>query len=821
MRERSSRIFRLASARAVRNPARRATMTSPLVKRLQILLSVLSVLLVLILAIAGWGYFQMRGSLAQLDGARPLPGLAAAVKIERDALGVPRISGANRVDVARALGFLHAQDRFFQMDLLRRRAAGELAEIFGAAALPIDRGARRHGFRATAAKVIAALPREHRALLDAYVAGVNAGLGALAKKPWEYLVLRTEPRAWTAEDSLLCVYAMWFDLQDDTGHHDQAMRALQTAYGASGLAFFAPRGTSADAALDGSTFPAPELPPLRLKAPDEKPTAVLDPAWAEPELMPGSNSFAVDGAHSATGVALLANDMHLSLGIPHVWYRAELDWRDETGAAHRIVGVTLPGTPTVAAGSNGSIAWGFTNSCVDTVDMAIIETYADLQYRSPAGWRDIEDRTETIKVKGAADVTLTTRWTEWGPILGAAGEGRYFALRWNAHAPESANLNLMELETARSTEEAIAIAHRVGMPNQNILIADRSGRIAWTLTGKIPRRIGFDGRLPVSWGYGDRKWDGWLPERDVPVVADPVDGILWTANNRIVGGEAYAKIGDDGYDNGHRAKAIRDDLRELVAKKKATPADLLAVQLDDRARHHDRWQKLLLEVLNDDAVAKKKARGELRELVRAWNGHASTDSVAYRVIRGFRVKVSERTLAPFLEKPQRTYENFRFGTMTEDSVWRLITEKPARLLNPDFTSWDALLLAAADDVIADADKAGVPLARFTWGARNTLKMQHPFARFVPSWLAGFLSMPAEQLPGDSNLPRVQGPSFGASERLVVSPGRENEAIFEMPGGQSGHPLSPFFRAGHESWVKGEPAPLLPGAAAHTLTLSPQ
>ena len=804
-------------------------MTSPLRKRLQILFSLVSLLAVLALAAAALAYFLMRGSLAQLDGTARIAGLSAPLKVERDAQGVPRLTGATRADVARGLGFLHAQDRYFQMDLLRRRAAGELAELFGPAAVALDKSARLHGFRGTAAKVVAAMPPEHRALLDAYVAGVNAGLQALSRRPWEYLVLRLEPRPWTAEDSILCVYAMWFDLQDSTGSQDLSMRALNNAYGASGAAFFAPRGNSADAALDGSTFPAPELPAFRLKAPGENATAALDAADRDPSLLPGSNSFAVDGAHTASGVALLANDMHLGLNVPHVWYRAELQWTDSRGP-HRVVGVTLPGTPPVVAGSNGSVAWGFTNSYIDTTDVVLVDTYADLQYRSPAGWRDIEERTETIKVKGAADEKLVTRWTEWGPLIAPAEESRYFALHWSAHSLESMNLHLADLETVGSVADGIALAHRVGMPNQNILLADRTGRIAWTLTGRIPRRVGYDGRLPVSWGYGDRKWDGWLNSEETPVVttrplglpAEAVakEGVLWTANNRIVGGEAYAKLGDSGYDNGNRAKAIRDDLFELVAKKKAVPADLLEVQLDDRAPYLERWRKLLLETLGDGAVAQKKARGEMRELARAWTGRASVDSAGYRLIRGFKVKVTERALAPFLAQPQQAYDRFRWGPMVEDAAWRLATEKPARLLNPDHQSWESLLLAAADDVIADADKEGRTLAQFTWGARNTLRMQHPFSRFLPAWIGRWLDMPAEPLPGDSNVARVQSVAFGASERLVVSPGEEDQGFFHMPGGQSGHPLSPFYRAGHDDWAKGRPTPLRPGPAAHTLTLAP-
>jgi len=805
-------------------------MTSPLGKRLQILLSILSVLAVLALAALAWGYFQMRGSLAQLDGSRPLAGLAAPVQIARDAHGVPRLTGTNRADVARALGFVHAQDRFFQMDLMRRRAAGELAELFGPAAVSLDEAARLHGCRRLATQAVAALPAEQRTILEAYTAGVNAGLAALDKKPWEYLVLRLPPTPWKAEDSMLCVYAMWFDLQDSTGSHDLERRALQVSFGLSGLAFFSPRGTSADAALDGSTFPAAELPSLRLKQADEKNTAALD--WSDDtSLLPGSNSFAVDGAHTATGAAMLANDMHLGLAVPHVWYRAELNWQDASGGAHRVVGVTLPGAPTLIAGSNGDLAWGFTNSYIDTTDAAVIETYADIQYRTPTGWKDIEERTETIKVKGKPDVPFIARWTEWGPIVATAEEGRSFALRWSAHVPEATNLTLMEFETARSVEDAIGIAHRVGMPNQNILLADRAGRIAWTITGKIPKRIGYDGRLPVTWGYGDRRWDGWMPESEVPVVStQPLgrpgeiivpEGALWTANNRIIGGKIYEKLGDGGYDNGFRGGAIRDDLRELLARKKAESADLLAIQLDDRARYLDRWQKLLLEVLTDDAVAQKKARGPLRDLARAWGSHAAIDSAGYRIVRTFRLKVAERALAPFADKPELTYAAFKWGTMTEDAVWRLITEKPVRLLNPAHRSWDSLLLAAADDVLADADREGLTLARYTWGARNTLKMQHPFARILPGWIAPFISMPAEQLPGDSNLPRVQGISFGQSERFIISPGHEDAALLNLPGGASGHPLSPFFRAGHDDWARGRATPLLPGPAAHTLTLTPQ
>jgi penicillin amidase len=807
-------------------------------KLLKYLRWILGGLFVIALAAAGYGWWQIRGSLAQLDGARPLAGLGAAVKVERDALGVPVITGATRADVARATGFVHAQDRFFQMDLLRRSGAGELAEIFGAAALPLDRAHRLHQFRSTAEKVVAALTPERRALLDAYTAGVNAGLAALPKIPWEYLVLRTPPQPWRNEDTFLCVYAMWFDLQDWQGSFELNNAAVREAFNQTTLNFLNPPGNSWDAALDGSTIAPAPLPPMRFKpaAAADQTVGALAPCRTEglakadqrpgtespSKTVTGSNSFAVGGQHTATGAAMLANDMHLGFSVPHIWYRASLVWGDGADR-HRVDGVTLPGSPFLVVGSNGRVAWGFTDAYVDTTDviMAETDTIAQIRYRTAQGWVDIEDRSDPIKVKGRASEPFTARWTGWGPIISGPTDGHYLVLRWVAHDPEATNINLMELETARTTAEAVDIMHRAGIPHENALIADADGAVAWTIVNRLPRRVGYDGRLPVSWSYGDRKWDGWLRPDEIPVV-HPADGLLWSGNNRAVGGDALAKIGDSGYDEGTRAGQIRDDLRALAASgKKVVPADLLAVQLDDRAKFLERWKDFLLAILTDGAVAAKKSRGELRDAVKQWNGHASVDSVAYRVVRDFRAHVADRVFAPFTERAEARYDRFRLSRLHyEDALWQLVHDQPAGLLNPANKSWESLLLAAVDDVSDDADKAGLLLSKFTWGQRNVLAMQHPFSMFLPAPLARCLNMPAVPLAGDSDMPRVNNPKHGQSERMVVSPGHEAEGLFNMPGGQSGHPMSPYYRAGHEAWVKGEPTPLLPGPAQHTLVLQP-
>jgi len=800
-------------------------MTSRVAKSLRLLASLLSVVLLLAVIAAGWFYFKLRASRPQLDGAAHIAGLGAGVTIERDALGVPTIRGANRLDVARVLGWLHAQERFFQMDLQRRRAAGELAELIGVAALPLDKETRIHGFRALARVALERATPAERALAEAYTAGVNAGLGALGEKPFEYILLRTPPAPWRPEDCGLMGFAMTLDLQNDVVGGERMLATLKDTLGGEALAFFAPVAGPRDAAIDGSTAPLPAIPSMQAinlrrpqAAPIEITSFVADRAEVE---YPGSNSFALAGAHTANGAGLLANDMHLRHGVPNIWYRAVLAWPEASGE-RRVAGVTLPGVPFVIAGSNGRVAWGFTNSYADASDLIVVQTSVSPEiYRAPNvdPLPQIEVRHETIAVKGQASVAMDYRWTMWGPIVGADEQGHPLAQRWVAHDAEALNFGLWAMETVDNTAAALAVAHRAGITPQNFLVADTAGEIAWTIAGRLPKRVGYDGRMPSIWTFGDRRWDGLIASAEMPVVrGNTTDGRLWTANNRIVGGAARALLGDGGYNEAMRAAQIRDGLRPL---EKAEPKDLLAVQLDDRALALGRWRELLLSALTPAAIAEKKERAEFRRLVEGWDARASVESVGYRLVRTWRGAVVKRVLDPIFAPCVEADRTFNWARLPyEEPVWALLAAKPMHLLNPRETSWETLLVAAADDVIASLEKTGTPLARATWGRRNTAKIQHPLARVLPTWLTGWLSMPADELPGDSNMPRVQGVSNGASERFVVSPGHEAEGIFHMPGGQSGHPLSPFYRAGHAAWVRGEPTPFLPGKTEYTITLQP-
>jgi penicillin amidase len=308
----------------------------------------------------------------------------------------------------------------------------------------------------------------------------------------------------------------------------------------------------------------------------------------------------------------------------------------------------------------------------------------------------------------------------------------------------------------------------------------------------------------------DARWSGFLTPAETPRVVDPADGRLWTANARVVGGDKLAVIGDGDYAHGARAGQIRDALRALDPP--ISERDLLAVQLDDRAVFYARWRDLLLKTLaGAEATARRQ---ELRQLVEDWSGRAAPDDAGYRLVREWRAEVVGRALPPLLAPVRARYPGASLPARDEAPVWALVTERPPHLLPPGAGSWDALLVDAADAVAAEHDR----LDAATWGEANRLSLAHPLADVLPV-LGDRLRLPSVAQPGDERMPRVSGPSFGASQRMVVSPGHEDRGIFHMPGGQAGHPLSPYWAAGHDDWVEGRPSPFLPGETVWTLTLA--
>jgi penicillin amidase len=770
-------------------------------------------------------YFLLRGSLPQLDG-NVVAATLAPVSIERDALGVATITASSRFDLAYATGYAHGQDRYFQMDLQRRAAAGELAELLGPGLVNIDKRFRRHGFRRIAGEVIAQATAEQRKIIDAYVAGVNAARESLSVRPFEYLVLRVQPQPWVAEDCVLVAFAMYIDLNDSDGAHELERSQLRAALPVQVFELLYPRGTEWDAPLDGvdlgtlrAPIPSADVFDLR-KAP---PINVTSAGTVDADY-PGSNNWAVAGHRTANGGALIANDMHLSLRLAHIWYRARLIVKSQdASSARELTGVTLPGLPLLVAGSNGHIAWGYTNTQGDYDDLVVIDTDAQHpnQYRVVDKFQNFNIRRERINVRGGEAVEVEYRDTIWGPLIQGELDGKPLALSWTAHHAEATNLNQLNLETVSTVTDALAVANTAGIPVQNFVVADSQGHIGWTPIGKLPKRNGFDGWLPACWGCAEGVgWSGWQAPQNYPRLIDPPLGQVWSANSRTLGGAGAELLGDEDMDRGARTKQIRDD---LLALEKATPHDMLNVQLDDRAVFLRRWRNALLGLLDDAYLRGHPARAAARDLVTSWSERASVDDAGYRIVRTFRAAVQDEIYQGLIGAASARYPDAKFkpSARFEDSLWQIVTTQPPHLLNPRYENWDALLLAALDRALDKLhDECGVvakTLNSCTWGRRNTLVMAHPLAEQIP-FGAQWLAMRHEHLPGDSDMPRVQGKSFGASERFAVSPGREGEGYFHMPGGQSGHPLSPYFAAGHEAWVKGETTPFLPGSPEHTLAL---
>jgi penicillin amidase len=785
---------------------------------LKFALWLLAAVVILLVAIVLAAWLTMRASLPKLDGDAKLTSLSAPVSLARDAQGTVTISAQNALDAMRALGFAHAQERFFEMDLARRAAAGELSALLGPATLSMDKDKRRHRMRARMAAQLKQATAEEKAWLAAYVDGVNQGLNALGARPWQYFVLRAQPEAWRDVDSLLVVSEMYFMLQGGSIEARFADIKLRQMLGDKLFDWLRPVGGEWDAALDGSAMTtavlptAAELDTRKLSAAPVKTSAI---AFADAETLPGSNNWAVAGTRSTHGGAILADDMHLGLGVPSIWFRTQITIGNSSGA-RRVAGVSLPGVPSMVVGSNGDVAWGFTNSYGQWFDWVAIpkKLNAPTPSESP-----ISLQRETIAVKGGENVELEVRETSFGPVLRDDASNEY-ALSWTLYRDGAVNTRASAIMFATGIDQAIALAQESGIPHQNFLTADRAGNVAWTIMGRIPARAkptATRGTLASL----ESLPTGWLPPAGYPVVKNPKDGQLWTANSRQLGGEGGAIIGEGGFDLGARAGQIRD---RLSATPKLDEKALYAIQLDSESRFLKRWGELALSL-----AGKNEKTTALAAELKRWNGRADVDQTGHRIARAFRQRTEEQLWTAWLSAGDRApvaeidagkrYAALAFDGRFEYPAWRALTERPMHLLPQPFKSWDDFLVAQLVFVHDELVQQSGSLAEATWGKRNAARIKHPFSRAMP-FLSRFLDMPPTPQAGDNHMPRVSSPTFGASQRLVVSPGREEQGILTVAGGQSGHPLSPFWAAGHSDWLEGKLTPLLAGETRHTLRLAP-
>ncbi len=785
-------------------------------------LAVLGVALVVgVIGTAVIGWLLLRASLPRQSGTVLVEGLDAAVNIERDARGVPRIVARSLDDAMAALGYVHAQERYFQMDGQRRYAAGELAELFGTPAAERDERMRRYRLRAVSERVIERLPAHHKRWIDAYTRGVNAGLSDLGARPPEYVVLRATPAPWRPEDTVLVMYSMYHSLAIGL-QMEKRLEVMKAALPLPLVEFLTPETTRFDAPLIGSREPYAGDGPAPIPGPD-----VIDlrgrqvgslgaaaPAHEhEPQAL-GSNCWAVSGARTADGRALLANDMHLQLMVPATWFHAEIDWGSGWS-----VGVSLPGVPGIVVGSNSHIAWGCTNLNADVEDYVVVraDTSSASRYLTADGAEDFETSIEQVLVRGAETRNVVIRSTRWGTVTDTDSSGRPLVLKWPALDPDVANLALLDLIECRTLEEGVLAARRWSGPPQNVTIASADGRIAWVVSGWHPKRSGIDGRYPAEWREPSVGWDGPAPESDRPMLIDPPGGMLATANNRAMSAE-WARRQGGFWASGERAGRILEMLREggVLDERK-----MLGLQLDTRVASLDFYRDLVLRI--SPAEAPEGIVRAARRTAERWNGRADADEIGMTLVVEFRAAVHAAILRPLLEPCTRLDKDFRYSWFhSEEPLRRMLEEQPAHLLPPGHSSWETFLLAMLERAAerAGLQPVGDSAAGESWGYRNRASIRHPMSSAAP-FLRQWLDMARDPLPGHISAVRVQSPSFGASQRLVVAPGHEHHGILQVPCGQSGHFLSPHYRDAQDEWSEGRPAALRAGSAQSVVRLSPR
>ncbi len=752
-----------------------------------------------------------------------VPGLTRPVDVTRDSFGVPTIIAESSLDGFRALGHVTARDRLFQMDVMRRSGAGRLAEIFGEAALPLDIEQRVLGFEQVAREVAARLPQNQRAVLEAYTEGVNGVIDSLLIVPFEFLLLNYRPERWRVEDSLLIVLSM-FQKQSHSEDEERMLTVMKAALPDDVYRFLTPMTDSHTRAVLGEVEDQDENQPIPVQAliallnqHDAPLQSVNLLRFRSPPA--GSNAWAVAGSKTADGRAILANDMHTAISVPNIWYRCRVKWNEGD-----VAGVVLPGTPLVVAGSSRHLAWGVTSLMADVLDLVQVHLHPDHadQYLTPSGWQVFGTRQETIVVKHGQARIVDVRTTIWGSVSPRSLLGQPVALRWSVLDPEAVNIQLIDLYAARDMDTGISIINATGGPPLNVILAETSGRIAWTTMGRLPLRKGFDGTISQTWADGHASWLGYVPPQMHPRVVDPDAGIVVNANNRSVE-QNYPFIVGHAYSNGYRAHRI---VERLQAMSSISERDMFALQLDTKAGVYGFYRDIALQALTEETLQGRPELTRLQEVIRLWDGYANPSSNGLALLVEFRVSLAQALLEPILYQclqydPAFVYDWGHLDIPLQALLKERSPELLLRLTRNGYADWDTFIVSILDRVAVDLiEKHQVQsLDELTWAKVNVSDYVHTLSRGLP--IVGFLlDMPRNPLPGCDFCVRVDAATMGATERLVVSPAHWKNGILQTPGGQSGHPLSSNYRDQYSFWLQGQPIHFVSEVVTNQLRLMP-
>ena len=774
-----------------------------------------------------WIFTIARAALPQLDGSLPVAGLSAPVSISRDGHGVPAIEAATLDDLFFAQGYVTAQDRLFQMDLLRRAAAGELAEVVGGIAVKHDRQQRILGLRSTAETGLQNATAEDREFFDAYARGVNAFMVSHRNSlPLEFRVLGYSPRPWTMQDSLVIAYQMIETLSTPP---DAALIREKI------LARLGP-DLSADLYVNKSWRDHPpgadsemkdlheerENSPrgaLALAQVDSGLNSWLQPFFHQPIHALGSNNWVVSGEHTVTGKPLLSNDMHLAHRMPNLWYEAHLRSGD-----FDVAGVTLPGYPCVIVGHNARIAWGFTN-IGPTVEDAYIETYDDHgEYLTPDGWKTPQRRREVIHVKGEPDVALEVEITRHGPVVSelSPGETRKIALRWTLY--EGVRNPFFQIDSAQNWQQFRRALSAFDAPGQNVIYADVDGNIGYQATGKVPIRASGDGSLPEDGSSNAHAWTGFIPFEKLPSVFNPPSGIIATANGRITPDRYQYSISTE-WEAPWRTERI---YRSLGSGRKLSSADMLALQTDTYSElDHLIAQKVVHAVGKAKNVTPRARRAA--EILQQWNGQMDANSAAPTIASATCTELKRLLLEPKLGRASSDKQsqalNWKSYHWMMETVFleNVLSQQPPRWLSPQYSTYDDLIAAALDEA---ANKAPPDLTSWKWGEANSVTIQNPILGRIPL-LRHWTGPGTQPQSGSGHTVKASGRDYGPSERFTADLSNLDASTLNIVTGQSGNLLSPYYMDQWEAWYTGFTFPLpfsssgVKSAATHRLILQPK
>ena len=776
-----------------------------------------------------WLRTAAHAALPNLDGDLHLSGLAAPVTVRRDTHGVPHIQATSQADLFFAQGYVTAQDRLWQMDMFRRNSSGTLAEVLGPTLVAHDVAQRVLELRNVAARVYSHLDPEERARLDAYAAGVNRYIQQHQDNlSPEFRLLHYKPAPWTGTDSIAVGLMM---VQTLDTHWDVKLSREQIAarlHNSRLESQLYPVGSWRDHPPTGEVLdlskPHPEpAPATDDDEDDDSSQASLAPQTDLSGLrtllgLPtcsacasGSNNWVISGAHTASGKPLLSNDMHLSLGVPDIWYMADL-----AAPGYHAAGVTLPGLPYIVEGHNEHVAWGFTALLADVQDLYIEKL--DGQGHSLAAdgsWQPIGIDRETIRVRGGHDVTLNVQVTAHGPLLNPIlkGETRPIALRWTLYDSSLNTLPLYAMNTAAEWTGFSAALTQWSWPTQNLVYADDQGHIAYHAIGRIPLRPA--GLQPVPIADAHHEWQSYIPFDSLPSAVDPPAGFLATANARVTTEKSPVPLSLEWADP-YRIERI---YKVLQGRDQLKPADMLALQTDVYSEvDQELGQRFAYAIDHADQVDNRLRAAA--DLLRTWDGRLTPDSPAASIVTQTRRALRPMLLEPKLGKDAALYHWEESNFALEEIVMHAYPD----WLPPGYKTWDNFLAAAVRKGMDDG-KAPAKVSLWTYGSWHILDLEHPLAKLLhlPGSFAGTGPQP---LSGDPTTVKQASGSVGPSQRFTMDWSSIDGSTQNIVLGECGNPYSTYFRDQWPAYSAGTAfaLPFTPAAVSaqtqHTLRLLP-